>query len=66
MAAGASWQIYASQVKRRLTWPDVSELASDDEVMEKLWLDSAMLVGLAETVKASRAPSDSASVENLR
>jgi NAD(P)-dependent dehydrogenase (short-subunit alcohol dehydrogenase family) len=59
-------QIYASQVKRRLTWPDVSELASDDEVVEKLWLDSAMLVGLAETVKASRAPSDSASVENLR
>jgi NAD(P)-dependent dehydrogenase (short-subunit alcohol dehydrogenase family) len=39
-------RLYASQVKRHLTWPDVSELASDDAVMAKLWRDSAVLVGL--------------------
>jgi hypothetical protein len=31
---------------RHLTWLDVSELASDDAVMAKLWRDSAALVGL--------------------
>jgi NAD(P)-dependent dehydrogenase (short-subunit alcohol dehydrogenase family) len=41
-------RLYASQVKRRLTWPDPSELASDDAVMAKLWRDSAALVGLPE------------------
>jgi NAD(P)-dependent dehydrogenase (short-subunit alcohol dehydrogenase family) len=40
-------RIYASQVKRRLTWPDPSELASDNAVMEKLWRDSAAMVGVA-------------------
>ena len=44
-----SGRIYASQVKRRMTWPDPSELASDDAVMEKLWRDSAALVGLPES-----------------
>jgi NAD(P)-dependent dehydrogenase (short-subunit alcohol dehydrogenase family) len=39
-------RLYASQVKRRLMWPDISELASDDVVMAKLWSDSATLVGL--------------------
>jgi NAD(P)-dependent dehydrogenase (short-subunit alcohol dehydrogenase family) len=41
-------RLYASHVKRHLTWPDVSELASDDAVMAKLWRDSAVLVGLPE------------------
>jgi NAD(P)-dependent dehydrogenase (short-subunit alcohol dehydrogenase family) len=42
-------RLYASQVKRQLTWPDISELASDDAVMSKLWRDSATLVGLPGT-----------------
>jgi hypothetical protein len=42
-------RLYASQVKRRLTWPDISELARDDVVVAKLWRDSATLVGLPET-----------------
>jgi len=42
-------RLYASQVKRRLTWPAPSELASDDAVMKKLWRDSAALVGLPTT-----------------
>lgn len=41
-------RLYASQVKRRLTWPDPSELARRDDVMAKLWRDSAMMVGLPE------------------
>jgi len=41
-------RLYASQVKRQLTWPDPSELASDDAVTAKLWRDSAALVGLPE------------------
>jgi NAD(P)-dependent dehydrogenase (short-subunit alcohol dehydrogenase family) len=36
-------RLYASQVKRHLTWPDISELASDDAVMAKLWRDSATM-----------------------
>jgi hypothetical protein len=42
-------RLYASQVKRRLTWPDPSELAGDEAVINKLWADSAALVGLPET-----------------
>jgi NAD(P)-dependent dehydrogenase (short-subunit alcohol dehydrogenase family) len=41
-------RLYASHVKRQLTWPNVSELASDDTVVAKLWRDSAALVGLPE------------------
>ena len=41
-------QLYVSQVERRLTWPDPSELASDDAVMGNLWRDSAALVGLLD------------------
>ncbi len=37
-------RIYASQVKRQLTWPDPSELALDDAAMTKLWRDSETLV----------------------
>lgn len=41
-------RLYASQVKRRLTWPDPSDLARDNSVMSKLWRDSAVMVGLPE------------------
>ena len=41
-----SGRIYASQIKRRLTWPDPSELASDDAVTAKLWRDSGIMAGL--------------------
>jgi NAD(P)-dependent dehydrogenase (short-subunit alcohol dehydrogenase family) len=41
-------RIYASQIKRRLTWPDPSELVRDNAVSEKLWRDSASMVGLPE------------------
>ena len=41
-------RLYASQVKRELTWPDPSDLASDDVASAKLWRDSAALVGLPE------------------
>ena len=40
--------LYASIVLRELAWPDPSELAQDDDVMAKLWLDSARLVGVRE------------------
>jgi NAD(P)-dependent dehydrogenase (short-subunit alcohol dehydrogenase family) len=39
-------RLYASQVRRVLTWPDPSDLARDDAVMAKLWRDSATMVGL--------------------
>jgi NAD(P)-dependent dehydrogenase (short-subunit alcohol dehydrogenase family) len=41
-------RIYASLVKGKLTWPDPSELARRDDVMEGLWRDSAEMVGLPE------------------
>jgi NAD(P)-dependent dehydrogenase (short-subunit alcohol dehydrogenase family) len=44
-----SGRLYASQVKRQLTWPDPSDLARDNAVMSKLWCDSAAMVGLPET-----------------
>jgi NAD(P)-dependent dehydrogenase (short-subunit alcohol dehydrogenase family) len=37
-------RIYASQVRRQLTWSDPSELALDDTAMTKLWRDSDALV----------------------
>lgn len=40
-------RLYASQVKRRLTWPDPAKLATDEAVKAKLWRDSAALVGLS-------------------
>ena len=39
-------RIYASRVNGKLTWPDSSELARRDEVIEGLWRDSAEMVGL--------------------
>lgn len=40
-------RLYASLVKRQLTWPDPSELARQDDVMNGLWYDSARMVGLS-------------------
>ena len=40
-------RIYASLVKRRLTWPEPSDLALRDDLMNALWSDSARLVGLS-------------------
>ena len=37
-------RIYASQVKRRLTWPDPSEVARRPDVRDALWRDSADLM----------------------
>jgi NAD(P)-dependent dehydrogenase (short-subunit alcohol dehydrogenase family) len=41
----AEGHLYASIVSRELAWPDPSELAQNDDVMAKLWVDSARLVG---------------------
>jgi len=40
-------RLYASLVKRRLTWPDPSKLARQDDAMTGLWRDSARMVGLS-------------------
>jgi NAD(P)-dependent dehydrogenase (short-subunit alcohol dehydrogenase family) len=39
-------RIYASLVKRRLTWPEPSDLARRDDLVTALWSDSARMVGL--------------------
>lgn len=41
-------RFYASQVHRELTWPDPSELVCDDSVVDRLWHDSAAMVGLSD------------------
>jgi NAD(P)-dependent dehydrogenase (short-subunit alcohol dehydrogenase family) len=41
-----SGKIYASLVKRRLTWPEPSDLALRDDLVTALWFDSARMVGL--------------------
>lgn len=40
-------RIYASLVKRRITWPDPAALAQRDDLMRTLWDESARMVGLA-------------------
>ncbi len=40
-------RIYASLVKREITWPDPSDLARRDDLMHTLWQDSARMVGMA-------------------
>ncbi len=42
-------RIYAALRRGQITWPDPSELARRDDVMEALWRDSAALVGLPAT-----------------
>jgi NAD(P)-dependent dehydrogenase (short-subunit alcohol dehydrogenase family) len=49
-----SGRLYASLVRRRLTWPDPSELARRDDVMDQLWEASARMTGLALRVYALR------------
>lgn len=39
-------RIYASLVRRAITWPDPSELARRDDMMRLLWRESARLAGL--------------------
>jgi NAD(P)-dependent dehydrogenase (short-subunit alcohol dehydrogenase family) len=39
-------RIYASLEKRQVAWPDPSELALRDDVMHKLWEQSARMVAL--------------------
>jgi NAD(P)-dependent dehydrogenase (short-subunit alcohol dehydrogenase family) len=41
-------RLYASLVRRRLTWPDPSALAQRDDLMHELWQQSARMVGLPE------------------
>jgi hypothetical protein len=40
-------RIYASLNSRELEWPDPSELAMRDDIMQRLWRESARMVGLA-------------------
>lgn len=39
-------RVYAALRKGRLTWPDPSEIARDDDTARRLWEDSAALVGI--------------------
>jgi len=41
-------RVFASPVRRKLTWPVPSELATNDGVAEALWRDSAALAGLSQ------------------
>ena len=41
-------RLYASLVRRQLTWPDPSALARRDDVMRSLWRESARLTGLPD------------------
>ena len=41
-------RVYASLVRRRITWPDPSELAQRDDVIHLLWRESARMVALPE------------------
>jgi hypothetical protein len=38
-------KMHARVVRNTLTWPAPSQLAQSDDAMEKLWRDSAKLVG---------------------
>ena len=41
-------RVYASLNSRKLEWPDPSKLAQRDDVMERLWRESAYMVGFAD------------------
>ena len=41
-------RVYASLVKRRITWPDPSVLAQSADLMQELWRESARLVDLPD------------------
>jgi NAD(P)-dependent dehydrogenase (short-subunit alcohol dehydrogenase family) len=40
-------RVYASLNRRKLEWPDPSELAQRDDIVQRLWRESAPLVGFA-------------------
>jgi hypothetical protein len=40
-------RVYGALRRGRLTWPELSLLARRDDLMEALWRDSAMLLGLS-------------------
>jgi NAD(P)-dependent dehydrogenase (short-subunit alcohol dehydrogenase family) len=52
-------RIYASVNRRKLEWPDPSELAQRDDVVRRLWRESARMVGFAEPVTDKKSPSPS-------
>lgn len=39
-------RVYASHVRNKITFPDPSELARSDEARDRLWRESAIMVGL--------------------
>jgi hypothetical protein len=41
-------RVYTALRRGRITWPEPSELARRNDLMEALWQDSAALVGLPE------------------
>jgi NAD(P)-dependent dehydrogenase (short-subunit alcohol dehydrogenase family) len=41
-------RVYASLNNRKLEWPDPSELAQRDDVVQRLWRESARMVGFAD------------------
>jgi NAD(P)-dependent dehydrogenase (short-subunit alcohol dehydrogenase family) len=41
-------RVYASLDHRKLTWPDPSELARRDDVVQRFWHESAYMVGLVD------------------
>jgi NAD(P)-dependent dehydrogenase (short-subunit alcohol dehydrogenase family) len=45
-------RLYASLVKRQLTWPDPSELALQDDVMNGLWRVSERMIGFSSPPKS--------------
>jgi NAD(P)-dependent dehydrogenase (short-subunit alcohol dehydrogenase family) len=42
-------RMYATLRRGKISWPDPSEMARNDELARRLWDDSARLVGLADT-----------------
>jgi NAD(P)-dependent dehydrogenase (short-subunit alcohol dehydrogenase family) len=49
-------RVYASLNSRKLEWPDPSELAQRDDVMLRLWRESARMVGFAELIPDKKSP----------
>ena len=39
-------RVYASHVRNKITFPDPSKLAQSDEARDRLWRESAIMVGL--------------------
>ena len=41
-------RVYASLNRRKLEWPDPSKLARNDDVVQRLWRESARMVGFVD------------------